>query len=231
MQFTVPDGLYTAFVLRLLPPGELWLILDRTNWKFGQHDINVLLLSATWKPFSFPLLWTLLPHSGLCAQTDRQALLERFLAVRGERRVAGVLADRELVGRAWFTLLDTYSLAPCIPLRATSKLNGIPVRACFGNLAAGEVRRWHAQAEVYGVKLRALATKNAAGETLYLAYRGWGRRNLRRYALRWGTRTCTQPSKPEASTSKIPGRPEPSGFRRCLSRSRWRSSGRASPAS
>ena len=33
VQFAVPEGLYTAFVLKLLPPGDLWLILDRTNWK------------------------------------------------------------------------------------------------------------------------------------------------------------------------------------------------------
>ncbi len=38
---------------------------------------------------------------------------------------------------------------------------------------------------VYGVKLRVLETKNAAGETLFLAYQGRGAKNLARYSLRW----------------------------------------------
>ena len=140
VQFTVPDGLYTQFVLKLLPAGDLWLILDRTNWKPGSSDINILLLSATWKSFSLPLLWRLLPHGSSSAQSDRQALLARFLAVRGDRSVAGVLADREFIGRSWFTFLDQHGVAPYIRLRTTSKLNGVPVWARFPKLEVGELR-------------------------------------------------------------------------------------------
>ena len=184
-QFVVPDALFTRFVLKLLPPGELWLILDRTNWKLGKSDVNVLLLSASWQSFSFPLMWTLLPHGGASAQSDRQQLLERFLAVRAERQVAGLLADREFIGQRWFSFLAQHAIAPCIRLRADSKMNGIPVWACFRKLHGGEVRFWHKAVPVYGVKVRVLATKNAAGEMLYLAYKGWSSQNLRRYALRW----------------------------------------------
>jgi Transposase DDE domain len=187
VQFVIPDGLLTRCVLSLLPAGDVWLILDRTSWKLGTSDVNILLLSATWQAFSFPLMWTLLPHGGASAQRDRQALLERFLAVRGDRRVAGLLADREFIGGAWFGFLDQHHIAPCIRLRADSKLGGVPVWACFRKLEAGEVRVWHRAATVYGVKLHVLATKNMAGELLYLAYRGRSRQNLRRYAQRWQT--------------------------------------------
>jgi len=187
VQFTLPDGLYAAFVLRLLPPDDLWLILDRTSWKLGKRDVNILLLSATWKSFSFPLLWTLLPHGGSSHQQDRTALVERFLAVRGERRVAGLLADREFVGKAWFVFLEQHDIAPCIRLKATSKIGGVPVWACFRKLVMGEVRVWHQRTDVYGVKLNVLATKNAAGDMLHLAYRGRSSKNVRRYAERWQT--------------------------------------------
>ena len=30
VQFALPDGLFTRFVLKMLPAGDLWLILDRT---------------------------------------------------------------------------------------------------------------------------------------------------------------------------------------------------------
>lgn len=50
----------------------------------------------------------------------------------------------------------------------------MPVWACFKNLQHSEFRIWHRPLVVYGVKLRILGTKNAAGETLFLAYRGRG---------------------------------------------------------
>jgi|GEM_PF-1503032 len=160
VRFTVPDGLYTHFVLRLLPAGDLWLILDRTNWKLGKRDLNILLLSASWHSFSFPLLWTLLPHGSSSHQHDRILLLERFLSLRGNRRIAGLLADREFVGETWFTFLRTHHITPCIRLKASSRVNGIPVQACFAALQPGELRVWHRPALVYGVRLRVLASRN-----------------------------------------------------------------------
>lgn len=55
------------------------LVLDRTNWKLGQQDINILLLSVRWQTFNFPLVWTLLPHSGNSNMATRIALVERLL--------------------------------------------------------------------------------------------------------------------------------------------------------
>ncbi|MFH4263529.1 IS4 family transposase, partial [Acinetobacter baumannii] len=65
VQFALPDLLVARFVLaHLRDEQHLLLVLDRTNWKLGQQDINILLLSVRWQTFSFPLVWTLLPHSG-----------------------------------------------------------------------------------------------------------------------------------------------------------------------
>lgn len=124
----------------------------------------------------------MLPHGGSSAQTNRTALLERFLAVRRERSVAGLLADREFVGEDWFTFLDQHGSVPGIRRRADSKVNGVPLWACFRKLHTAEVRVWHRAANVYGVKLHVLATKNAAWDLLYLAYQSWSRKNLVRYA-------------------------------------------------
>jgi len=184
-QFAFPDGLLAGFALSFLPAGELWLILDRTNWKLGKKDINILLLSAVWNGFSLPLMWTLLPHGGNSHQRHRKALIQRFLQVCTDRPIGGLLADREFIGKDWFTFLDQHKIAPCIRLRADSKIGGIPVWACLRKLQIGEVRVWHRAETIFGVKLRVCATKNAAGEMLYLAYRGYARKNLVRYAQRW----------------------------------------------
>ena len=57
-------------VLTLLPstrPREF--ILDRTNWKYGQQDVNVLLLAVLWRGVAIPLLFELLPHGAAATPT------------------------------------------------------------------------------------------------------------------------------------------------------------------
>lgn len=187
MQFSLPDELFARFALSFLPEGPLDLILDRTNWKLGQRDVNILLLSAVWNGFSLPLMWTVLAHGGNSNQRTREALVERFLGACPHRPVRSLLADREFIGAHWFGFLDEHGIAPCIrlPARATLGRHRFPVWAMFRKLQPGEVRVSHRRYLVYGVSLRVAATKNAAGETLYLAYRGHVGPNLRRYAQRW----------------------------------------------
>jgi len=180
MQFQLPDGVFTRFALSFHPAGKVDLILDQTNWKLGQQDVNILLLSAVWNGFALPLMWTLLPHGGSSSQVVRNALLERFLQVCPAERIGGLLADREFIGKDWFAFLDQHGIAPCIRLPACAKIGSyqLPVHAAFRKLEPGEVRFYHRAIKVYGVSLRVAATKNTAGETLYLAYRGWGRRKI-----------------------------------------------------
>jgi hypothetical protein len=187
VQFPFPEGLFPRFALSFLPDGPLDLILDRTNWKLGQQDVNILLLSAVWNGFSLPLLWTLLPHGGASDSQTREALVERFLTLCPDHEVRCLLADREFIGKHWFCFLDHHGIAPCIrlPARATIGKHRLPVWAVFKKLQVGEVRVWRRQTLIYGVSLRVAATKNVAGDILYLAYRGHVGPNLRRYAQRW----------------------------------------------
>ncbi len=187
VRFAFPEQLFARFALSFLPDGELHLILDRTNWKLSSQDVNILLLSAVWDDFSLPLMWTLLPHGGCSSQQTHEELLSRFLQYCPERSVSSLLADREFIGKSWFTFLNQHRIVPCIRLPATATVGtgSFPVWACFKKLQVGEIRPWHRPLVVYGVSLRVCATKNAAGEVLYFAYRGHASVNLRRYAQRW----------------------------------------------
>jgi hypothetical protein len=43
------------------PPDKKWvLVLDRTNWKFGKLDINILVLSIDCLGIGVPILWSML---------------------------------------------------------------------------------------------------------------------------------------------------------------------------
>lgn len=38
--------------------------MDRTNWKFGATDINILVLAIVYKGVEFPLLFRIMPKFG-----------------------------------------------------------------------------------------------------------------------------------------------------------------------
>jgi len=58
--------LFAVFLSRLIPSDDdSWLLtMDRTNWKVGKVDINILMLAVAYKGVAFPLLWELLPKQG-----------------------------------------------------------------------------------------------------------------------------------------------------------------------
>ena len=71
------------------------LALDRTNWKLGSRDVNVLVLAIVTRRFRVPLMWTLLPHAGNSDSAQRITLLERYLSLFGVSSIRALLADRE----------------------------------------------------------------------------------------------------------------------------------------
>lgn len=192
VQFALSDLLIARFVLEhLRDEQQLLLVLDRTNWKLGERDINILLLSVQWNTFTFPLVWTLLDHSGNSNMSTRVALVERISPFLHSKRIL-LTADREFIGADWFVALRRLGISPVIRLRADSRVNGVPVRALFNKLQPGECRVWHRSTEVYGVQLRILACKKPLRDTLYLAYQGYAKAALKSYALRWTTENMFQ---------------------------------------
>lgn len=48
-------------IFSLLPEKELnYLSQDRTNWKFGDKNINILMLGVSYKNVAFPLMFKML---------------------------------------------------------------------------------------------------------------------------------------------------------------------------
>src|SRR3712207_9356975 len=54
---------------------------------------------------SIPVMWDVLGRAGTSTTAQRSALLSRFCAVFGETAIAGLIADREFIGRAWMMSL------------------------------------------------------------------------------------------------------------------------------
>ena len=84
---------------------QFYLSMDRTNWQWGKKNINILMLSITYKGIAIPLLWSLLDKKGNSNTSERIALMERFIIQFGKDNIMGLLADREFIGADWFRWL------------------------------------------------------------------------------------------------------------------------------
>jgi hypothetical protein len=106
-QFVRLDGDIAAqLVVRMLDLKRPQLLaLDRTNWKLGSRDVNVLVLAIVTRRFRVPLMWVLLDHAGNSATAQRIALMERYLRLFGAASIEALLADREFIGAAWMEFL------------------------------------------------------------------------------------------------------------------------------
>jgi hypothetical protein len=99
---------------------EAFLVMDRTNWKLGGIDINVLFIGLLLPNGCFlPIVWKPLAKKGNSGTEERKALMERFQkAWRPFNSLKiNVLADREFIGAEWFQFLSSCGFSFVIRLR------------------------------------------------------------------------------------------------------------------
>lgn len=91
--------------------------MDRTNWKFGDVNINVLVLGIAYDHMSFPILFRLLQKRAYSNFKERINIMERFIRLFGRDSIKCLVADREFVGNEWFKWLnDSTRFGRTIPL-------------------------------------------------------------------------------------------------------------------
>jgi hypothetical protein len=99
--------LISKLIFSLLPHKPPFaLSIDRTNWKFGQMNINILVLAICYKRIAFPVLFKLMPKRGNSNTQERIELIEQFIHLFGIQSIDCLLADREFVGEDWINYLN-----------------------------------------------------------------------------------------------------------------------------
>lgn len=87
--------------------GRPWtLAIDRTNWKLGRTEINILMISAEWRGISVPLIFTVLSKAGNSNTGERIDLLSRLKRVFPKMKIAALTGGREFIGNAWMAHLE-----------------------------------------------------------------------------------------------------------------------------
>src|SRR5262249_40798361 len=82
-------------------PGPDTLPLERTNWKVGAVDLNILMLSIVYRGVGIPVVWTVMSKAGNSDTSERTTVIEIFIDLFDAQRIACLLGDREFVGREW----------------------------------------------------------------------------------------------------------------------------------
>lgn len=106
-------------LVRLAPPYRL--CLDRTNWKVGARDVNLLVLCIVTRRARLPVLWEVLDRGGGSSMAQREALIGRFIALFGKGSIKLLLADREFDGSQWIEFLVENDIP--FAIRVSSRLN------------------------------------------------------------------------------------------------------------
>jgi len=164
--------------------------MDRTNWRWGKKDINILMLSIVYKGIAIPLFWDSLPKKGNSNTAERIKIIERFIKQFGKTMIAGLLADREFVGDDWFNWLLTEGIPFCIRIKGnviTTNARGLEVGidGLFYDLKPGEQRIIQNKRKLWKQQVYLSALRLTDGEFLIVATDSLMSDPILHYAKRW----------------------------------------------
>ena len=196
-QYVALEGDWLALVVvKLLKLKAPWVLcLDRTNWKVGRRDVNILMLAIATRRLRIPLMWTVLDKPGSSNQAERIALMGRYLALFGAGSIAWLLADREFIGGRWMGFLLQNKILFAIRVKENSIIHFQDGRCeqikallrkphGFKRLRS-QPARLAALDESLGFPLFFAAKRLADGEFLIVASSGPAQKAVQVYRRRW----------------------------------------------
>lgn len=105
-EFSIDFDLIARLLVTIIPIKRPYqLSLDRTNWQFGGVNFNILCLTIVADNVSLPILWTMLDKRGNSNQEERKLLILRYIHLFGLDSIDCIIADREFIGKEWFSFL------------------------------------------------------------------------------------------------------------------------------
>jgi hypothetical protein len=147
-KYALDTDLIARLIFNLLPhKPPFCLTMDRTNWKFGETNINVLTLAITYQGIAYPLLMLMLDKRGNSDTPERIKIINRYIKLFGLETIDCLVADREFVGEAWMAYLNRRKIRYYIRIRENFLIDdprdGCKIKAAwmFSDLKCGECRQ------------------------------------------------------------------------------------------
>lgn len=117
-EYILDHDVIAKFIFKLLPKQDNYeLSMDRTNWKFGETNINILAIGIVYKGVAFPLLFEMMNKFGNSNTQERINLLDRYGSLFGFETIESLVADREFVGSEWLDYLNLHKIPYHIRIR------------------------------------------------------------------------------------------------------------------
>lgn len=190
--FIIDYDMIAGFIFRLffVNGGKWYLTIDRTNWKWGDANINILTLAIAFKGIAIPIYWELLDKRGNSNTQERIGLLEKFIRRFGKDCIAGILADREFVGEDWFGWLLKEKIFFYIRIKKsmrTTSSTGQPahVYKLFYGLNPMNERILYGKRDILGHKLHVSGLRLLDGDFVIIVTNENPGDAIKTYGLRW----------------------------------------------
>lgn len=169
---------------------SLYLVLDRTNWKLGRTDINILMLSAVHEGVVVPLYYELLDHQGNSDSAIRIKLMKRYIAKFGKSSIACILGDREFIGKDWLGWLHSEGIKFNIRVKGNqmvtnSKGRKLHVSKLYKDLKVNETKVLKGKKNIMGLDLRVVGSMNKSGDKLIVVTNCDEYNPIGIYSFRW----------------------------------------------
>ena len=136
-----------SLLLHLLPQRPPYeVVIDRTEWHFGETAVNILMVGIAHEGMAFPIAWTALPSGGSSDFQSQAKVLERFLEVVDPDSIKVVTADREFISVPWMRRLRDRGIPFTIRLRSDRRIwespegPSLPARMHARTVAPGSER-------------------------------------------------------------------------------------------
>jgi hypothetical protein len=163
--YDLDDALVAVFCSSILRIKEKFILsIDRTNWKFGKVDINILAIGIFYNNIAVPVLWKILPKQGNSNTKERIELIERFLSIFGEGKIDFITGDREFIGKEWSSYLISKSINFYIRIKGnerthTKSRKNVPIKNLFRSSKKFDPKHLDGKRKLWGVDVYIVGMK------------------------------------------------------------------------
>lgn len=170
--FVIDEYQHGKAIASFIFSNKKWVLtLDRTNWLYGEKNINILTLGLAHKGMAFPLLYDFLNKKGNSKTEERKGIIQRSLSIFGGDIIDYLTADREFIGKDWFEFVLNSNISFRIRLRKTDKIANsqgkmVEAKTLFQNLKVNEYTVLEQKRSVWGHLLYVAALRLTTGELL-----------------------------------------------------------------
>jgi hypothetical protein len=194
--FEISEAEVARLVIRLMKLEPPFVIsIDRTEWQLGKTWVNVLMLAIVSETgVAVPLLWTVFAKKGCSNDSERQAILEKYLAVFGVESIRFVTADREFASSEWLNYLDRRRIGFCLRIKASTMITDkrgklMKARRLLSQGKVGEAVNCRRRRQLWNVRVRLSGRRKACGDNVIVVSSENVSELLTSYRLRWQIET------------------------------------------